>query len=176
MKHNLQLKVQAWVDGELTGREARQIGEWVARDAEAGALAAALGSAKQTLRGNEVTPTVSDTREFYWSKIERQIQFESRPGRRDGTPWYARWKRLLAPAAGVAVLACAAVVAVHHTALPAFDELAVTGENMEAVTFHDQSAQMTVVWLQDNTPAAPAQNQKSDVPTQDENDSAVEVE
>jgi hypothetical protein len=68
-------------------------------------------------------------------------------------------------------------MAARHAASPIFDEISMTGDSMEAVTFHDQSAQMTVVWLQDNNPsAAEQQNHKPDVPAQDQGDSEMDLE
>jgi hypothetical protein len=157
MKQDLQLKVQAWLDGELPDQEARRIAEWIARDAEASALAAELGCVKQAMFRNEAAAASGESREFYWSKIERQIQREAGLRRGDATPWYARWRRYLAPAVGVAGLACVLVIAIRQAAPPSFDEISSTIEGMEAVTFHDQSSQMTFVWLQDKT-SAPAQD------------------
>jgi anti-sigma factor RsiW len=154
MKKDLQLKVQAWLDGELPDREARRIGEWIARDSEASALAAELGCIKQAMFRNESAATPGESREFYWSKIERQIQREAGLRGAGATPWSARWRRYLAPALGMAALACVLFVAVRQAGPPTFDEVSSTIDGMEAVTFHDQSSQMTVVWLQDATPAA----------------------
>src|SRR5580658_8923653 len=114
MKIDLQLKVQSWVDGELPDDEARRIGEWIAGDAEASALAAELGCIKQAMSGNEVAAPLGESREFYWSKIERQIQREATLNRARPTPWYAGWRRYLAPALSVAALACVVVVAVRQ--------------------------------------------------------------
>jgi hypothetical protein len=154
MKIDLQLKVQSWVDGELPDDEARRIGELIAGDAEASALAAELGCLKQAMSRNEAAVTLGESREFYWSKIERQIQSEATLNRARPTPWYAGWRRYLAPALSLAALACVVVVAVKQAGTPTFDEISSTIDGMEAVTFHDQSSQMTVVWLQDNTPTA----------------------
>ena len=48
---------------------------------------------------------------------------------------------------------------------------------MEAVTYHDQSGQMTVVWLQNSSPAAPQRavpNVKSPTQTTDESDGEMD--
>jgi len=161
MKHELELKVQAWLDGELPDQEARRIGAWIARDAEATALAAELGSLRQAMSHNETAGVLGESREFYWSKIQRQIQRETGARRDGGLSWSARWRRYMAPLAGAAALACALMLAVRQTSSPTFDEISSTGEGMEAVTFHDQAAQMTVVWLQDNTAAADKAASKS---------------
>jgi hypothetical protein len=65
-------------------------------------------------------------------------------------------------------------MAVRPFAAPTFDEISATGEGMEAVTFHDQSAGMTVVWLADAMPAQPLE--APDAKTPDTGDSEVEME
>jgi hypothetical protein len=176
MKHDLELKVQAWLDGELPDREARHIGEWIAGDAQASALAAELGCIRQNMRGNETACALGENREFYWSKIERQIRREATQPRPDALPWYARWRKYMAPMAGAAALACAFVVAIWERESPAFDESASTGEGMEAVTFHDQSAQMTVVWLQDNSAAGQDQPAPKNLRYEDEPGTVIDLE
>jgi len=175
MKHDLELKVQAWLDGELPEREARRMGEWVARDAEASALAAELGCIRQAMFRNETAGALGEGREFYWSKIERQIQREAGPGRTDDLPWYARLRQYMAPLAGAAALACVLLMAVWQGA-PTFDEISSTGEGMEAVTFHDQSAQMTVVWLQDSSAGAEDQSAKKTIRYEDEPGTVIDLE
>jgi anti-sigma factor RsiW len=176
MKHDLELKVQAWLDGELPDREARRVGEWIARDAEASALAAELGCIRQAMSRNEAAGILGESREFYWSKIERQIQRESGRRRADGPPWYARWRRYMAPAAGAAALACVLLMAVWQSASPTFDEISSTGEGMEAVTFHDQSAQMTVVWLQNSEAAGEDQPVQKSIRYEDEPGTVIDLE
>jgi anti-sigma factor RsiW len=176
MKQDLQLKVQAWLDGELSDEEARRTAQWIAGDAEASALAAELGCIKQAMFRNESVAALGESREFYWSKIERQIQREAGHRHSDASPWYARWRRYLAPALGVAALACVLLLAIRQAGTPTFDEISSTIDGMEAVTFHDQSSQTTVVWLQDNAPAAaeakPVQNA---VPSTDMPESVIDM-
>jgi hypothetical protein len=178
MRHDLELKLQAWLDGELPEREARRMGQWIAGDADAAALLAQLRSIKEALPGNETARAVPDSREFYWSQIQRHIQRETPFRRPARLPWLARWQGYLLPLTGVAAVACALMAMVWHAAPPTFDEISATTDGMEAVTFHDQSGQMTVVWLQENSPPAalapPAQ--KTGGTTQETGDSDVEME
>ena len=74
MKHDLELKLQAWLDGELPAAEAEEMRRLAAADTEAAGLLAELQNTKAALLQNEPTVTVPETRAFYWSKIERQIQ------------------------------------------------------------------------------------------------------
>jgi anti-sigma factor RsiW len=175
MNQEFELKLQSWLDGELSDPEARSLGREIADDAEAGRLFAELQAIKDTLAGNELPLTVPETREFYWSKIERQIQREARNPRVVQAPRPAPWLRWLSSLAGFSALACMLFLAVRQPALPTFDEISSTGEGMEAVTFHDQSAGMTVVWLADTeqaqqVEAAPAAK------TPDTEDTQVEME
>lgn len=176
MKHDLELSLQAWLDGELPDKKARQMAEWVARDAEAGALAAELRSIKQALPLNEAPRSVPDSREFYWSQIQRRIQRPTPTPAPAPLSWLARWQAYLLPMTGVAAVACALVVTTRHRHAPTFDEISATSNAMEAVTFHDQSGQMTVVWLQDSSPvAAPsAPNIQSPTKTTDESDGEMD--
>ena len=108
MKHDLELSLQAWLDGELPEKEARQAGEWIARDAEAGALLAELRAIKETLpSATRRHRTVPDTREFYWSQIERRLQQPTAAAKPARSSWLARWQALLLPLTGVAAVACA---------------------------------------------------------------------
>jgi len=174
MNHNLELKLQAWLDGELSEPEARRISREIAGDAEADRLVTDLRALKSALAGNETAMTVPETREFYWSKIERQIQSEARNPRTVQAPRQTAWLRWLSPLAGFAALACMMLLAIRPFAPPAFDEISSTGEGMEAVTFHDQSAGMTVVWLADTEQAQPIES--PDVKTLEPGDSEVEME
>jgi anti-sigma factor RsiW len=176
MKHELELKIQAWLDGELPDHEARQMGEWIAHDSQAAALAAELGCVRQAMFRQEAAGALGESREFYWSKIQRQIQREAGVHRAEGLPWYARWRKYMAPLAGAAALASVVMMAVLRIGTPAFDEISSTGGGMEAVTFHDQSAQMTVVWLQDSSGAAADQAAPKTVRYEDEPGTAIELQ
>jgi anti-sigma factor RsiW len=176
MKHELELKVQAWLDGELADREARRMGEWIARDPEAAALAAELGCVRQALFRQETPGSLGESREFYWSKIQRQIERESSLRRAERRPWFARWHKYMAPLTGVAALAFVLLMAVVRHGSQTFDEVSSTGAGMEAVTFHDQSAQMTVVWLQDNSPATADPAVKKSIQFEDEPGTVIDLQ
>jgi anti-sigma factor RsiW len=177
MKHDLELSLQAWLDGELPEKEAQQMGAWIARDAEAGALLAELRAIKEFLPAHEMPRTVPDTREFYWSQIQRRLQQPEIAAKPASSSWLARWQAYLLPLTGVAAAVCALIVTTHHPRTPAFDEISATSDLMETVTYHDQSGQMTVVWLQDSSPIAPlsaAPNVQSTTKTKDEADEEVD--
>jgi len=74
MNQDRELQIQALLDGELSGRQARKVEQWLAGDADAQALAQELKATKTALAQNEPLLALPETREFYWSKIQRQIE------------------------------------------------------------------------------------------------------
>ena len=159
MKQELELKLQAWVDGELNEGEARRIAQVVSEDPVARGLVAELRAVKKAMNGAEMTRAVPDGHEFYWSKIQRQIAAEERHAAPTRAPWLRLWQRIALPLAGVAAAACVVLVTVKQVAPPAAspcDEVTATSDAMDTMTYHDQSTGLTVVWLQDKTSAQPA--------------------
>ncbi len=160
MNHEFELKIQAWLDGELSDHEAARIADLVANDAKASALALELGTLRTAMAGNELIAPLPETREFHWSKIARQIERETPVAPHgEGVSWAARWRKFALPLGGIAALTCTFAVLLQQIKQPTFDEISATNQGMDAVTFHDQSAGMTVVWLQDSsqtTDSAPA--------------------
>jgi len=180
MNETLEMKLQAWVDGELSAAEASAIERQIATDAEANGLVAELKSVTTAMAGNELVRTITDTREFYWSKIQREIERQARAEERAAqSPRVAAWRNWLSPFLGFASLACILLLAIKPISPPAFDEISSTGEGMEAVTFHDQSAGMTVVWLADAVQAdeaQPAQTPPSKTPSDSSGEPDTELE
>jgi|SRR5436190_172421 len=146
MNEEQQLKLQAFLDGELSEDEARATAAWVARDAEATALLGELRNTRKALADFEPDVKLPESREFYWSKIEREIQrLEPAPRPVQG-PSLAGWlRRLLVPAGAVAVLLVAGILAVHPTNAKPSTDAALSDAG--AFTYRDQAQGMTVVWL-----------------------------
>ena len=157
MKHEFELKIQAWVDGELAPAESQKIARRLQEDPQAGRLAQQMRLLKQWMAGNEAHIVVPESRQFYWSQIERRIQAEAAKAPVLCAPWWIRVWRLAAPLAGVAAMAAGVVFALNQwRPSNTFDDVSATADGMEAVTFHDQAAGMTVVWLQDSQDAQTA--------------------
>jgi len=137
MDFDAQLKLQAYLDGELPEAEAREVANWLARDREAVALHTELRNTREALAGFEVGAEMPESREFFWSKIEREIRrLEPSKPAPSPVPWLARLRRLLVPAAGLALLLVAG--------LPGSEmETADSG----AFVYHDDAAGATLVWL-----------------------------
>ncbi|MGZ4963131.1 MAG: hypothetical protein ACXWKG_03450 [Limisphaerales bacterium] len=163
MNNEIEIKIQAWVDGELSAWQSRGVAKLVERDAEAKALATELRQTKSALAGNEMTVALPELREFYWNKIRLQIEREEAAGTKRVSPapsWdpLAILRRVALPLAGVAVACAVAMLSVNQFSAQGPDEVTATSDDMSALTFHDQSAGMTVVWLQDTDQSATDEN------------------
>jgi anti-sigma factor RsiW len=157
MNEEAQFKLQAHLDGELPPGEAAEVEQWLARDPEARALLAELRNTNAALSGHEAEVKLPETREFFWSKIEREIGRQSvapEPARRS---FWARWGwRGLVPAGGLAV---ACLFALHlanpGTASAEFvQELELASDDMGAYTYRNQEDGLTTIWLYNRTSGA----------------------
>src|SRR5690348_12516230 len=95
-----QLKLQAYLDGELSSGEVRHVESWLADDGEARELLAELRNTKIALSTYEMDVQLPESREFYWQKIENEIQRQARqpvPG--DAPSISLWWRRFIVPAA-----------------------------------------------------------------------------
>ena len=144
-----QLKLQAYLDGELEADDHAEVAAWLARDGGARALLGELQHTRDALAGNEPEQKLGETREFYWSKIQRQIERETKSAEapRETASWL-RWLRYATPLAGAAVLVGMLTVSSRHLPGVMAGETE-TSEQMTAFTFRSQSDPMTVVWLAD---------------------------
>lgn len=78
MDYDSQLKVQAYLDGELAPRAARRLEQRLAQDTEAQSLLAELKATASALAALGEDVKLPESREFFWSKIEREIEREIR--------------------------------------------------------------------------------------------------
>lgn len=164
MNQELQRQLQAWVDGELSPAEARDLAEQVREDAEAQALCENLRRWTAVLKAHEPAPQVPESREFYWSRIRRGIlESDSRPPARpqpvaDGLR-LSRWLAWLLPVGACAVAALLLVPKFTRDQGPgslaaAPSSQPIVGHEVEApsdqvttLTFYSAQDSMTVVWL-----------------------------
>jgi hypothetical protein len=117
-------------------------------------LCAELKLAKALLAGNEPELKLPETREFYWSKIQRQIEHADLTQAAARTPFWLTWRRYFAPIGGVAIVALLAVFSMkfydvgledasnHHLA-----EIENLSEHAGSLSFRSQSENMFVVWV-----------------------------
>ncbi|HEX3798534.1 MAG TPA: hypothetical protein VH413_07525 [Verrucomicrobiae bacterium] len=151
INQELQLKLQAYLDGELMPSEEAQVKDLIESDAEASALCIELQSVKAALTGADLEIKLPETREFFWSKIQREIERQSAAQAAPAhKPSWVEWVRgHLMPVSGVAlVLGVMGIMALHSSSSAAqFGEMELASDNMGAYTFRDQQEGMTMVWF-----------------------------
>ncbi|MBI3414989.1 MAG: hypothetical protein HY043_06650 [Verrucomicrobia bacterium] len=148
-----EFKLQALLDGELSPDEARQVTEWLAGDAAAKALFAELKATKAAIAGNEQEIRLSESREFYWSKIARQIEREDAVAVGDPRKTPFAWMRWFAPLAGTATLVIVLALALRlrpglrSGGLASADAFEPPHEDSSIISFHSDSEGISVVWV-----------------------------
>jgi anti-sigma factor RsiW len=158
MKTEEMLRLQAYLDNEVSSAEARQIASRLARDADAKALYDELKATKELLNPeNEAAAAVPDSRQFYWSKIQRAIEHAEREPVRTHAPrpW---WIKLLAPLAGAAALGVFVFTSISFNSPVAhFVEHEMASEN-GTITFRTKDHPgMTLVWISSGQTMAEAE-------------------
>jgi anti-sigma factor RsiW len=149
MDAEAQLKLQAFLDGELSDAEAGEVSKWPTQDPEAAALLGELRQTRDALAGVETDLRLPETREFFWSKIEREIGRLEAPAA-VAVPWFAHLRRFLMPATAVALLAIAGFVATRQTGshrVAGGPEAETSIDDTGAFTYRDYAAGTTLVWL-----------------------------
>ncbi len=167
MNQELELKLQSYLDGELSERQARKIASWLASDAEAQSLFAELQMTKAALNSGELDVKLPEGPAFYWSKIQGEIERGEQTQPRPMPDLLSAWRRLLAPLAGVALVAFLTVYTFkmyetgddprHHAAI--VENLS---ENTGTYSFRSQSEKMFVVWLYDRSGESDAEGEQGD--------------
>ena len=79
-ENEIQLKVQALVDGELTGREAEALQQRINDDAKLQQLHARLTQMRGLIADSELPRPLPESGDFYWNKIAETIEHEKRAG------------------------------------------------------------------------------------------------
>jgi anti-sigma factor RsiW len=152
--YEVQIRIQAFLDGELSEGEAREIASLIARDQDAADLHAELKNTRRALAGAEDGVRVPETREFYWSKIRREIERTERiqPVAPSGSLWHSlmRLWRPVTVAGGVVLLGWFAFLQFGNPS-PArggsATEVLVASVDAEAITFRDETDDTTFVWF-----------------------------
>lgn len=165
--YQAQLKVQAYLDGELPDPEARQVEAWLAQDAQLRELLGELRATRDALRAHEPEVKLPVPHALYWSGIERAItQAEAaqpRPVESPAQRWLHWLHRHLAPVAAVAAVAVLAVGIGRFLAdNPArhYVEIVNYSSELNISSFRSESENMFVVWFSRND--APAQAAAAD--------------
>jgi hypothetical protein len=157
MDEDWKLKVQACLDGELPAQEARRAQERAGKDLEAQQLLKELEGANALLAAFEREIRVPESREFYWSRIQRAISAGGPVASRRSL-WLTRWWKLLLPAAATTALVLVFALSRSgpgYSSHPAAQSpLAAQAQPVQcaiadpaALTYEDYNAGATLVWF-----------------------------
>ncbi|HWD91167.1 MAG TPA: hypothetical protein VG938_02345 [Verrucomicrobiae bacterium] len=162
MNEEQQLKLQAFLDGELPEKDAREVASWLARDSDATQLHAELRNTRQALKGFEPQLKVPESREFYWSKIKREIERSTPAPVPERVSLFTSLRRFLLPLGAVAVLTLAGIVTLHQFGGSVVHPVQVNAilADAGAFTYRDEAQGVTVVWL-----SYPAEKKLADSPS-----------
>jgi anti-sigma factor RsiW len=170
MNTDQQLKLQSFLDGELPENEAREILVWTQRDGGAAALLAELKSARAAMAKSETHLSVPETRKFYWSKIEREIQrLEPRTTSAPEVSIFSMLRRFLLPSGALAALVVAGLILHFHGSTPSAENRAdadtttveTTLASTDATTYRDAGEGTTLVWFSPAADDSSAPDKKS---------------
>jgi len=141
------IKLQAYLDGELTGTEAAEAAKWLAGDPAARALATELENTIAAVRGIGPELKLPESREFYWSKISREIERTAAVAAPAAAVLW--WRRLLVPAGALAIAAAVLIPLAAHYRQAAEPPLA-AGTHSSTYSFYSEEGNVTVVWVHAN--------------------------
>ena len=163
MNEDMGIKLQAYLDGELSDGDRAAVEKLLAQDVDLRGLRQELMMVKGVLQESDPVVTVPVSREFYWSQIERRLErIEVEHGRSTvgGSSWAAWLRRVLLPVTGTAVACLVLLLSLRDGSLPGVsirslhEETESPLEETSAVTFRSESEKVTVVWLYDKDQAS----------------------
>lgn len=161
MNYDAQLKIQAFLDGELPEDEARVVANQLAADREAVALLGELRNTRQAMAGFESQIRLPESREFFWSKIRREIERlepAAAPVAKEHRSVFGLLRRVLLPVGCVAAAVIAALLILPRNGgsnIP-FAPVETAFADAGALTYRDFSSGTTLVWI-----SYPAENDLS---------------
>jgi anti-sigma factor RsiW len=163
MNADLELKLQAYLDGELPAGEVKGVEALLAQNAGARDLLAELTNTRAALSGHEAGIKLPESREFYWSKIQREIQREAAVPRAEASLSALGWLRRFVTPVGAVAAVLLGVMMVHHQlggSRSGFAAGAVETDfaDAESFTYRDYDSGTTLVWLN-----YPAENEFTDM-------------
>ncbi len=152
--NEIELKVQALVDGELTGREAETLQQRINDDAKLQQLHARLTQMRGLIADSELPRPLPESGDFYWNKIAETIEREESAGERAAphTPasrWLLRW---LTPLVGVSAVVL--LLTLQQPTAPDLGimlsgdhELELSSDEIDVMTYNTDDDSMSIVWL-----------------------------
>jgi len=158
MERDDEIRLQAYLDGELPEAEARDVAKWLAQDQQAVLLHAELKNTRQALVAAERPIQLPESREFFWSKIEREIsRLETTEPAPKKQSFLVAWRRLLVPVGAVAALGIIILAVLGPLSSSTMAESEVTSDDTGGFVYRDYDGGTTLVWL-----SYPAENEVAD--------------
>jgi anti-sigma factor RsiW len=158
MNHHSTLELQAYLDGELPESEVRRIEAWLEEDSQARALLSELDGTRILLSGYQEEVLHPESREFFWSKVERAIQAQESAATRSRRPApLAAWWKYFVPAGSLAMLLFASLLVTRGPGGSGGPEWEAALNDPGALTYRDYASGTTLVWL-----SFPAENELAD--------------
>ena len=162
MNEELGIRLQAYLDGELSLQEGRDVEALLAKDPELQSLQRELVMIGKTLKEADPLVTVPASREFYFNQIQRRISAEEAKSPSQATPVpvavFSHWlRRALLPLSGVAAACLMLLLSLREGTVPPLSFHEETESPMEetgAVTFRSEAQRVTIVWLYDKEVAS----------------------
>jgi len=145
MNQDLQLKLQAYLDGELPSGEAQAVRDLLATDAAARNLLVELTNARDVVVAHEATIKLPESREFHWSKIQREISRETKSVPAAKFSFAAWLHRALVPAGATAAVAIAIMLSLPQA--NGVGDTSNTSSDTATFTYHNYATGTTLVWL-----------------------------
>ena len=148
----IELRVQALVDGEITGREAEELRVSIEGDAGLRELQDRLTVMRGLMKGAELPRSLPESGDFHWSQIAKAIDCKERKaksGSRMG--WFLR---RVTPWVGFACILLLLSSPSQHNVTPDLGikigsdhELELSDDDIDVMTFNTVDDDMSVVWL-----------------------------
>ena len=154
MKENeIDLKIQALVDGELTESEAEKTRECMDNDVRLQILCAQLIQTKDLISKHEMPRILPESGYFYWTKIAQEIGGVEPANQVSNNSLVIKWLfRRLAPLLGIATIVL--LITLQQPSVPDLGiefksdhELELLDDDIEVMTFNSVDDSMSIVWL-----------------------------
>ena len=152
--HNPEL-ISALLDGELKGLRRWLVQRHVGRCAACAAEYRRLQEVRQMLTANPVIPPMSDSPEFFWAKVKREIRTQE--GKTETIPvphlsladWLGQHRYAFASATATVVVILGLLLALTPKRVPlaTVDRVATALPDTTATAFESPEAEATVIWV-----------------------------
>ena len=155
MKENeIELKIQALVDGELTESEAEQMRECMDKDVRLQILYAQWIQTKDLISKYEIPRVLPESGDFYWAKIAQEIGTGEPTNQGSNNSLVIKWLfHRLAPLLGIATIVL--LITLQQPSVPDLaielesdHELELLSDEIDVMTFNSVDDSMSIVWLE----------------------------